>query len=70
MSLADDLAKIPLLEARVMDVTRLLGVLVERAGGEVTILPQELKRSRNVSREEIGFTGAVVLRSTPAGVPE
>lgn len=45
------------------DALRLLGILVERLGGEVTILPDELVYDRNISRDDIGFTGAIRLRS-------
>lgn len=45
------------------EAIRLIGVLVERAGGEVIILPDELAPDRNVGRELIGFTGAIRLTS-------
>jgi hypothetical protein len=65
-----DLARLRELEALRIDMARLIGVLVERCGGEVTVLPHELLRARNVERREVAFTGAVVLRSRPEAVPQ
>ncbi len=43
------------------EMLRIIGVLVERAGGEVTILPDELRPDREVGRQRIAFTDAIVV---------
>jgi hypothetical protein len=47
-----------------MELIRIIGVLVERLGGEATILMDDLAIDREVSREMIGFGGAILLTST------
>ena len=48
------------------EVMRMLGVLIERAGGEVRITADELMHDRAMEREEIGFTGVILLRAKRA----
>lgn len=48
------------------EVMRLLAILVERAGGEVRITPEELSHDRTIEREGIGFTGVLLLRARRA----
>lgn len=44
------------------DAMRFLGILIERAGGEVRIGKGALERNRFLERDDDPFTGAVVLR--------
>ncbi len=43
------------------EVLRYLAILVERAGGMVMLLPKDLAEDRQLSKDEIGLTGAVKL---------
>ena len=45
------------------DAMRFLAILVERAGGEVRIAPSELADHRFLERDDIAYTGVVVLRA-------
>lgn len=49
MNIENDLGMIV---RRQEEVMRFLAILVERAGGEVLILPQELQKKRTLRREE------------------
>ncbi len=43
------------------EVLRCLAILVERAGGEVLLLPADLQHDRQISKDEVAFTGAIRL---------
>jgi hypothetical protein len=45
------------------DAMRFLAILVERAGGEVTLKPADFRDHRFLERDDIPFTGVVVLKS-------
>ncbi len=45
------------------EALRCLAILVERAGGEVLLLPADLVHDRQISKDEIGLTGAIRLRA-------
>lgn len=58
MNLADDYKQ---LHRQHEEVLRYLAILVERAGGVVVLLPKDLSEDRQLSKNEVGLTGAIKL---------
>ena len=55
--------KMELLQRDKHELMRLLAAVVDKAGGEVLLTPQDLAISRTIERTEVAFTGVVRLRS-------